>query len=50
MAAEIFDKLEEELELAQGEKVTPEFAQMYDAYRNAGGDDFATWLARWIES
>ena len=50
VAAEIFDKLEEELDLAQGEKATPEFAQMYDTYRNAGGDDFATWLANWIES
>jgi len=50
VAAEIFDKLEEELELAQGEKATPEFAQMYEDYRKAGGDDFATWLANWIES
>ena len=50
IAAVALDKLQDELELAQGEKATPEFAQMYDAWINAGGAGFGQWLADWSGS
>ena len=50
IAAVTLSRLQDELELAQGEKATPEFAQMYDAHIANGGDDFAAWLTKWIKS
>jgi len=50
IAAVALDKLQEELELAQGEKATPEFAQMYDAWISAGGAGFGQWLRDWSGS
>ena len=50
IAAVALDKLQEELELAQGEKATPKFAQMHDAWISAGGAGFGQWLADWSGS
>jgi len=50
IAAVALDKLQEELELAQGEKATPRFAQRYDAWISAGGQGFGQWLADWSGS
>ena len=47
IAAVTLSRLQDELEFAQGEKATPEFAQMYDAHLAAGGDNIAAWLAKW---
>ncbi len=48
IAAVTLSKLQDELEMARGEKATPEFAQMYDTWIAAGGDNFAAWLEKWI--
>jgi len=50
IAAVALDKLQDELELAQGEKATPKYAQMYDAWIDAGGAGFGQWLAQWSGS
>ena len=50
IAAVTLSKFQEELAFAQGEKATPRYAQMYDAHLANGGDNFAAWLAKWIES
>ena len=50
IAAVALDKLQEGLELAQGEKATPKYAQMYDAWISAGGAGFGQWLRDWSGS
>ncbi len=49
VASSTFSKLEEELEMALGEKATPHFYQAYNAHFAAGGDGIDAWLAKWLE-
>ena len=49
LVSDIAAALQEELEMAKGEKATPRFYQMYQDHIANGGDNFAVWLNKWLE-
>ncbi len=48
IASEVKNALQEELEMAKGEKATPKFFQMYESHLEEGGEDIEAWLSRWL--
>lgn len=42
--------LQEELEMAEGEKMTPRIARMYQTHLQAGGDEVVTWVTKWLSA
>jgi hypothetical protein len=50
VAADAMKSLQEELEMAEGEKATPEIQRMYHAHLEGGGDDFIAWFSQWLSA
>ncbi len=49
-AADALKALAEELELAYGERSTPDLYRSYVSHLEAGGENYQRWIARWLIS
>ena len=50
VAAEALEALTEEVEMAYGERATPDLYRAYVQHLESGGDNFVLWMARWLSS